>query len=84
MAFVIVGEGAGCLRSGEGKGGLRGKQRDNEPPQNGLGSEATGEVENGRKGRRRDKDDVHPPRGQVFEALKPEDKRNCQTDTRKT
>lgn len=79
MVFVIAGEGAGCLRSGERKGGLRGEQCDNESPQNGLGNEATGEVEDGRKGRCRDEGDVHLPCGQVFEALKPEDKRNCQT-----
>ena len=83
MVFVLAGEGVGCLRSGERKGGLRGEQRDNESSQDGLGDEATGEIEDGRKGRRRDEGDVHLPCGQVFEALKPEDERNCQTDTRK-
>ena len=82
--LALAGEGAGCLRGSERKGGLRGEQRDNESPQNGLGSDATGKVEDGRKGRRRDESDMHLTRGQVFEALKPEDKRNCQADARKT
>ena len=76
MVLAIAGEGAGCLRGSERKGGLRGEQRDNESPQNGLGREAAGEVEDSRKGRRRDESDMHLPCGQVFEALKPEDKRN--------
>ena len=75
-AAALAGEGAGCLRGSERKGGLRGEQRDNESPQSGLGCEAAGEVEDGRKGRRRDEGDMHLTRGQVFKALKPEDKRN--------
>ena len=84
MVFVLVGEEVGCLRGSERKGGLYGEQRDNESPQNRLGNESAGEVEDGRKGRRRDESDMHLTRGQVFEALKPEDKRNCQADARKT
>ena len=76
MVLALAGEGAGCLRCSKRKGGLRGEQRDNESPQNGLGCETAGEIEDGRKGRRRDKGDVHLPCGQVFEALKPEDERN--------
>ena len=77
MVLALAGEGAGYLRGSERKGGLRGEQRDNESPQNRLGNETAGQVEDGRKGRRRDEGDMHLPRRQVFEALKPEDKRNC-------
>ena len=76
MVLALAGEGAECLRGSERKGGLYGEQRDNESTQNRLGNESAGEVEDGRKGRRRDEGGAHLPCGQVFEAFKPEDKRN--------